>query len=210
MALTTTPTTRLLVRHEHFRQVVRQAAPAPFGDLFLMEEKWRIPLVTALPQSWVGLEILLLDTQSRRLPVAQIRGLLGSSGSRWGSWRELGAGGAADWSSVASNQWSWPNVFQQFVADRPTHAVENHQQHPVIGLRNLGDDLFEHILHPEHACRLRPNGTPVRKGYGECLVEFRSPLGHHLVKSLVSCGEFRTCRRLGRSTPVPNRRKTVP
>ena len=39
-----------------------------------------------------------------------------------------------------------PDVVEKFVADGPTHAVEDDQQHPILRLHDLDDDLRDHIL----------------------------------------------------------------
>ena len=129
------PDNTVIGGHEHFSQVVRKAASAPLGDLFLVNEKWRIPLVTAPAQSCIGLEILLLDTRVAAGQSPRIGGLLGNSGSRWGSLLER----ERDHRRVERGlePMVLANVFQQFMADRPTHAVENHQQHTVIGPTTL-------------------------------------------------------------------------
>lgn len=103
-----------------------------------------------------------------------------------------------------------PDVVEELVADRPAHAVEDDQKHPIAGFDHPGDDLAEHILDAQGPCGIRAHGSPVRQGLGERPIELLPPLQDRPIEDLIGSRKANDLIHPGRSTPVPSPRRPGP
>ena len=111
-----------------------------------MEEDRRVLPVAALPQMRVRLEVPFLDRWHRRSSSFPDSRLAREKWVTLGTVAMTGCGGADDSSRRCLEPVFLADVVEKLMADSPTHAVENDQQHPIPRLDDLGDDLREHIL----------------------------------------------------------------
>ena len=100
-----------------------------------------------------------------------------------------GCGGSEDSSRVARNQCSCRMSSRSSWQTAQLMPSRTISEHPIPRLRDLGDDLREHVLDAPDARRVEPDGGPVGQGHGEGLVELLPAFQDRLIELLIRLRE---------------------